>query len=242
MVARVAASAGRRTRSPGARGVAGRHGRPRRTPRQARAPRRWTASPPRSRRRSGPTPRTRPRASSMAGARTSARDSRPKRAWASPHDRTAPGTVIGSGPRRGIVRCPAARIATGSAAAGARPEPLRASWRPVAASQMSQNASPPMPQAQGITTPRTALVAMAASTAEPPARRMPRPAAVARWCGATTAPVVPRASATGAQAGRRSRRRFSGEAVGRTLVELVLLGPQLGQRDDRDTEQDRGWR
>ena len=56
-----------------------------------------------------------------------------------------------------------------------------------------------MPQLWGTTTPSTAFVAIAASTAEPPARRTPRPAAVARWCGATTAPRVPRASGTGDQ-------------------------------------------
>ena len=50
----------------------------------------------------------------------------------------------------------------------------------------------------GMTTPRTAFVAIAASTAEPPERRTWSPAAVARWCGATTAPCEPRASGTGA--------------------------------------------
>ena len=141
-----------------------------------------------------------PRASSIAGARTWSRDSRPKRAWASPQERTAPGTVTLSGPRRGIVARPRARRAAASAAAGARPEPLSASCRRVAASQMSQNASPPIPQALGRTTPRTAFVAIAASTAWPPARRIERPAAVARWCGATTAPWRPRASGTGTKA------------------------------------------
>ncbi len=45
---------------------------------------------------------------------------------------------------------------------------------------MSQNASPPMPQALPSTTARTAFVAMAASTALPPARRIERPASLAR--------------------------------------------------------------
>src|SRR4029079_2380489 len=97
------------------------------------------------------------------------RDRRPYRAWASPHDRTAPGTVIVSGPRRGIDPWPASLIAAGSAIAGARPETLSAIWRPAAAYQMTQNASPPMPHAQGMTTPSTAFVAIAASTADPPA-------------------------------------------------------------------------
>ncbi len=62
---------------------------------------------------------------------------------------------------------------------------------------MSQKASPPIPQASPKTTARTAFVAIAASTAVPPARRIPRPAAVARWWGATTAPRPPRARGAG---------------------------------------------
>ena len=100
------ASAGIRTTSPG------RHGRPcgRKT--------RSNAGPdPRPRRRGGassrprdearPTPGSPSRASSIAGASTSARDRRPNRACASPHERTAPGTVIASGPRSGSVVEPA---------------------------------------------------------------------------------------------------------------------------------------
>ena len=108
------------------------------------------------------------RASSMAGASTSSRDSRPNRAWASPQERTAPGTVMLNGPRRGSVRRPRSRRVAASAAAALRPEPLSAYWRASAASQTSQNASPPMPQPWGMTTPSTALVAIAASTALPP--------------------------------------------------------------------------
>ncbi len=51
------------------------------------------------------------------------RDSRPNRAWASPHERTAPGTVIVSGPRRGSVgraRWPAAPPASAREPAPAR--------------------------------------------------------------------------------------------------------------------------
>ena len=62
---------------------------------------------------------------------------------------------------------------------------------------MSQKASPPIPQASPKTTASTAFVAIAASTALPPARRIPRPAAVARWWGATTAPLPPRARGAG---------------------------------------------
>ena len=51
----------------------------------------------------------------MAGARIASRDSRPNRAWASPQERTAPGTVIVSGPRRGSAVSPVARSAAASA-------------------------------------------------------------------------------------------------------------------------------
>ena len=137
------------------------------------------------------------RARSMAGARIAARSSRPWRRWASPHERTAPGTVIVRGPPRGSAVRPRARRASASAAAGARPDPLSADWCCAGSSQMSQKASPPMPQPLGMTTPSAAFVAIAASTALPPARRIERPAAVARWWGATTAPWEPRASGTG---------------------------------------------
>ena len=120
------------------------------------------------------------RASSMAGASTWAGVSRPNRSWASAQDRTAPGTVIVSGPRRGIVVTPRSRSVAASIPRALRPDPLSATWRDSAASQISQNASPPMPQWFGTTTPSTAFVAIAASTADPPVRRMWRPAAVAR--------------------------------------------------------------
>ena len=71
-----------------------------------------------------------------------------------------------------------------SAVADARPEPFRAACRPAAWSQISQNASPPSPQPDGWTTASTAFVAIAASTAWPPARRTANPAAVVRLIGA----------------------------------------------------------
>ena len=64
--------------------------------------------------------------------------------------------------------------------AGERPDPLRATCSPAASSHTSQKASPPIPQPLGMTTPSTAFVAMAASTACPPAASTARPAAVAR--------------------------------------------------------------
>ena len=129
-------------------------------------------------------------ASSMAGASRSARGRRPNRAWASAQERTAPGTVIAAD-RGAASGLEAGRSQHGRdrRAADDRPDPLSASSRPAAASQISQNASPPIPQASPSTTARTALVAIAASTADPPARRIPRPASLARWCGATNGPV-----------------------------------------------------
>ncbi len=96
----------------------------------------------------------------MAGSRRSAHVSRPKRAWASPQERTAPGTVTVQGPMTGIASRPAARAASRVAPAADRPLPfsawrrgasgtaeVSASRRNPAPGQMSQNASPPKPQA-----------------------------------------------------------------------------------------------
>jgi hypothetical protein len=84
-----------------------------------------------------------------------------------------------SGPRSGIRSTPAPRTAS-TCAAALLPEPLSATSVREDSTQTSQNASPPMPHALPMTTESTALVAIAASTAVPPARRTPRPAAVAR--------------------------------------------------------------
>ena len=73
----------------------------------------------------------------------------PSGAWASAQERTAPGTVIASGPRSGIRSRPPARSAAASMPAGARPDPLSATCSPAASSQTSQNASPADPAAVG---------------------------------------------------------------------------------------------
>ncbi len=119
-------------------------------------------------------------ACSIAGASTASRDSRPQRACAWPQERTAPGTVIPSGPRNGMRSRPRPRIASTLAPRAARPEPFSPTCSEAASSHTSQKASPPMPQPLGMTTPRTALVAIAASTACPPAASTLSPAAVAR--------------------------------------------------------------
>ena len=101
---------------------------------------------------------------------------------------------------------PACRQAAGIRRRGcpARPVECRllVPWRHP---RSARSASPPIPQPSGMTTARAAFVAIAASTAEPPARSTPSPAAVARWWGATTAPWRPRAMGAGTAAVRRSR-------------------------------------
>ena len=62
----------------------------------------------------------------MAGPRIASRDRRPCAACASPHERTAPGTVIACGPRNGQASRPRSRRAAALAPAGARPDPFRA--------------------------------------------------------------------------------------------------------------------
>src|SRR5262245_52945322 len=76
---------------------------------------------------------------------------------------------------------------------------------------MSQNASPPTPVMCGYTTLRTALAAMAASTAEPPALRTSVPASEASACGQTT---IPRnASVAGRPVVRAAAPRGEGERL-----------------------------
>lgn len=99
------------------------------------------------------------------------------------------------------MRCrPAARAASIVAPAAERPLPLRATSGPPGG-QISQNASPPSPQEWLATTARAAFVAIAASTAPPPARRIARPASLASACGDTTAPWQPRAVIAGTSGG-----------------------------------------
>src|SRR5260370_13761578 len=59
---------------------------------------------------------------------------------------------------------------------------------PVLASQIIANRSPPIPLIVGSTRPITALVAMAASTADPPRARICAPACDASVCSAPTIP------------------------------------------------------
>jgi hypothetical protein len=54
-----------------------------------------------------------------------------------------------------------------------------------------QKASPPMPLAVGSRKPRAALMAMAASIAEPPRRRVSMPIRVARGWAVAAAPCWP---------------------------------------------------
>ena len=118
------------------------------------------------------------------------------------------------------------------------PEPFSATCSPRAASQISQNASPPIPQPLGTTTPRTAFVAIAASTAEPPAQDVEpgRRRQVVRRDDRAVRPRGPAAPAS--RAGRRSCGASSAGSAGTS--ELVLVAAQLGQRQEGDAEQDGG--
>src|SRR5687768_10379109 len=77
---------------------------------------------------------------------------------------------------------------------------------------MSQKASPPRLVMCGYTTASTALAAMAASTAEPPARSASRPASDASAWGHVTIPC---------------RARVSGLSVSTLSLELRLAPPRV---------------
>ena len=137
-------------------------------------------------------------ASSMAGARTSARVSfpDPKRATTSSQAAGAPGTTAHSASVDGVISSPAwprERTRSRVRAAGLRPPPRTALTFLVAASKYRQKASPPMPVLVGSHTFRHAVTATAASAAEPPFRRISSPAAVASDCEHATMPLVPSA-------------------------------------------------
>jgi hypothetical protein len=83
---------------------------------------------------------------------------------------------------------PLSRNAATEAVEAAFPPPLRNLTAPLCPSWISQNASPPSPVMCGYTTAKTALAAIAASTAEPPARKMSTPALEASACGDVTIP------------------------------------------------------
>src|SRR5580698_769338 len=78
-------------------------------------------------------------------------------------------------------------------ALGERPELAMAASLPAFGSQTKAKQSPPRPELVGSTKPRTALAAMAASTAEPPRLSMAMAACVARGCAVPAAPEQPSA-------------------------------------------------
>src|SRR4029079_16557964 len=90
--------------------------------------------------------------------------------------------------RVGRALSPFAGSHASGALGAARPPPLRYLTLPVFPSWMSQKASPPRLVMCGYTTARTALAAIAASTAEPPPRNTSTPAADASECGDVTMP------------------------------------------------------
>src|SRR5215470_12973103 len=106
------------------------------------------------------------------------------------HPSTTPGTVSAAGPpREGMVSLtPCAAYQPIEAARADLPAPQRAASRPAPASWISQKLSPPTPFMCGYTTAIVAAVAIAASSALPPARRAATPLAEASTCGEATMP------------------------------------------------------
>ena len=172
---------GRRGRS----GAAPRPGRARGTPGPAPAPRRRggrSAAPRRARRRRRAAPVARgarrdrhPRlgvadrrreargeAEPAPVGRRAARRRRPRRAPSPPPPPAAASRA-----------CPAARSASASSPAGARPEPFSPTSRSSPAGFSSTKESPPRPHVGGSEKPSSTAAAIAASTALPPSCRMP---------------------------------------------------------------------
>ena len=90
--------------------------------------------------------------------------------------------------KRSILVIPWSAYHAGSAAAGARPDPLRAIGRAAPAGRYSAKQSPPIPVIAGSTTHKVATAASAASTALPPAFNTDRPTSEASgWEVAITA-------------------------------------------------------
>ena len=146
--------------------------------------------------------------------------SRPWRSWSAHQPSTHPGTgALRTSPRKGMDRWPFGAQGDGVAAACRRGRRRRA--RPAAPSGRwtSANRSPPMPHMCCVVTARTALVAMAASAADPPARSMATPAPEATWSTEHTIP--PAACSVGDRGGhgisatyRRAGATTAASAVG----------------------------
>ncbi len=130
-------------------------------------------------------------ASSIAGARTSSRGSRPYRSCSASQPSTAPGTcTLRMSPRNGMVAIPSSRIRAGSDLAPARPTDRSASGGDPGTETMAST-SPPRPHRWGPTTAITVPVATAASAPEPPSASMAMPADAASWSAAATMPRSP---------------------------------------------------
>ena len=74
---------------------------------------------------------------------------------------------------------------------GLPPEPLKPTTFFSFGSHNMQKASPPMPLATGSRKPSAALMAMAASMAEPPRLRVSIPTRLATGCAVAAAPLAP---------------------------------------------------
>ena len=126
----------------------------------------------------------------MAGANSSDQGSLPYLSCASLSAASTPGTPterpLSIASLRGSGLPAESRNKSAVAAAGAVSRPSKFSKVLLAASQVRRNAPPPIPEDCGSTTFSTICVAMAASTALPPLRKMASPASAASGFAATT--------------------------------------------------------
>src|SRR5439155_4840274 len=149
---------------------------------------------------------------------------------------TAPGTVIGSGPRIAMVAS-ARATASGSAEAGARPLDPTARVSPSGRCTRAKR-SPPTPHMCGYATAKTVAARSAASTALPPSSNAAAPARVASSCGVAIAQVGPEAdrsmdarlpaerqTAISVREAHRAEQRRGGVVAGCVPVDLTELDP-----------------
>ena len=129
-------------------------------------------------------------ASSIAGASTSSRGSRPKTSCRASQPSTAPGTcTLRMSRRTGMTGWPSARSRAASEPEPARPIASKAAGDERGGATMAST-SPPRPHRCGPTTAITVPAPTAASAAEPPRASSPIPAEAASWSAAATTPRV----------------------------------------------------
>ena len=129
-----------------------------------------------------------PSANAIAGARSRASGSLPNLPCNSAQPSTQPGTLHEYGEYSGMVPSASGGICSAFKPSGERPQALRPYNFFVFGSHTIANRSPPMPFAVGSMSPRHEFMAIAASTAEPPAFSTSSPAWAANGCAHATMP------------------------------------------------------